>query len=203
MHSSSRPLRYIDLFAGCGGISLGLYNAGWQGLFAIEKGSMAFDTLKHNLIEKCDHFDWPSWLPVTEHDLTKVLKKYERELSKLEGTVDLVVGGPPCQGFSLAGRRNEKDKRNKLADSYIKFVKIVKPKTIFFENVKGFTVGFKKNNRRGKAYSTYVEEKLRELGYHISSGLLGFYFHLYRLYPQKPPPLPALCSCPYSPPQWL
>ena len=54
---------YIDLFAGCGGLSLGLYNAGWKGLFAIEKSPHAFETLKYNLIEKKRHFNWPEWLP--------------------------------------------------------------------------------------------------------------------------------------------
>ncbi len=111
---------------------------------------------------------------MTHHDITKFLSTYENELENLRGSVDLVVGGPPCQGFSFAGRRNEKDKRNKLAASYVKFVKIVKPKIVFFENVKGFTVGFKRSNGRGKAYSTYVEEKLQELGYHVSGDIVDF-----------------------------
>jgi DNA (cytosine-5)-methyltransferase 1 len=115
-------LRYIDIFAGCGGLSLGLHNAGWKGIFAIEKNRMAFITLKHNLIEKKDHFEWPSWLPVTEHDINEVLKNYKGELEKLRGNVDLVAGGPPCQGFSTAGRRDEHDERNNLVDSYIEFI---------------------------------------------------------------------------------
>ena len=88
-------LRYIDIFAGCGGLSLGLHNAGWKGIFAIEKNRMAFETLKHNLIKKRDHFEWPSWLPVTEHDVNEVLKNYRNELEKLKGNIDLVAGGPP------------------------------------------------------------------------------------------------------------
>jgi DNA (cytosine-5)-methyltransferase 1 len=174
MQAASQPPVYIDLFAGCGGISLGLCNAGWRGLFAIEKSPMAFSTLKHNLIDKENHFDWPPWLPVTEHNITSVLRKHVQELRKLENKVDLVAGGPPCQGFSLAGRRNEKDKRNTLAKSYIKFVKLVKPRMVFFENVKGFTIGFKKQNSRGKAYSEYVEEQLQKLGYKVMSGIIDF-----------------------------
>ena len=54
-------LTYIDLFAGCGGLSLGLHNAGWKGLFAIEKSPDAFATLKFNLIDNKKHFDWPTW----------------------------------------------------------------------------------------------------------------------------------------------
>ncbi|RZK26143.1 MAG: DNA cytosine methyltransferase, partial [Flavobacterium sp.] len=56
---------YIDLFAGCGGLSLGLHNAGWKGIFAIEKSPDAFNTLQYNLIDKKQHFEWPDWLPST------------------------------------------------------------------------------------------------------------------------------------------
>ncbi len=166
--------RYIDIFAGCGGLSLGLYNAGWRGIFAIEKNKMAFETLKHNLIDKKEHFDWPSWLPTSEHDINEVLSNYKDELGKLKGKVDLVAGGPPCQGFSLAGRRKENDHRNKLVDSYIEFIELVRPRMLFFENVKGFTVGFKKKNSRGKAYSDYVSGKLKELGYEIDAHIVDF-----------------------------
>lgn len=165
---------YIDIYAGCGGLSLGLYNAGWRGLFAIEKSKMAFETLKHNLIDKKRHFDWPSWLPVTEHDINEVLKNHKNELEKLNGKVDLVAGGPPCQGFSIAGRRNKNDERNKLVDSYIEFIGIVKPRILFFENVKGFTIGFKNKESRGEAYSNYVLRKLGELGYKVHAKIIDF-----------------------------
>lgn len=168
-----RP-KYIDLFAGCGGISLGLYNAGWQGLFAVEKSGMAFRTLKHNLIEKKNHFDWPTWLPMTAHDITKVLKKYELELMRLRGKVDLIVGGPPCQGFSLAGRRKKSDRRNSLAKSYVKFVKLVQPRMVFFENVAGFTIGFKEGESRCQAYSKFIERELAKLGYSVKSAIIDF-----------------------------
>ena len=98
--------QYIDIFAGCGGISLGLYNSGWKGLFAIEKDPMAFETLKYNLIDKKNHFKWPKWLPISNHDINEVLTNHSRSLRKLRGKVDLIVGGPPCQGFSMAGRRS-------------------------------------------------------------------------------------------------
>jgi len=65
---------YIDLFAGCGGMSLGLYNSGhWEGLFAIEKDKMAFETLKHNLIDKVDHFRWPKWLKQRHYSIATIL----------------------------------------------------------------------------------------------------------------------------------
>lgn len=166
---------YIDLFAGCGGMSLGLYNSGkWKGLFAIEKDPMAFETLKHNLIDKNDHFDWPNWFPKKEQDIKEVIKKYKSNLESLQGKIDLVVGGPPCQGFSMAGRRNESDVRNGLVKDYIKFVELVKPKVIFFENVKGFTQEFQKNKSKGKKYSHFVEEKLDKLGYDVKGKMIDF-----------------------------
>lgn len=170
----SKKHTYIDLFAGCGGISLGLYHAGWHGLFAVEKDQMAFGTLKHNLISKKDHFDWPEWLPQTENDIKEVMKNYRVELESLQGKVDLVVGGPPCQGFSMAGKRNEGDKRNKMIDAYVEFIRLVRPKILFFENVKGFTIGFKKKNSRGDAYSNYVTRALENLGYNVEAKIVDF-----------------------------
>jgi DNA (cytosine-5)-methyltransferase 1 len=167
-------LKYIDVFAGCGGVSLGFYNAGWRGLFALEKSEMAFETFKHNLIDRAEHFDWPSWLPKSEHDITCVLKKHGKELEKLRNSVDLVAGGPPCQGFSLAGRRDEKDERNELVNSYIEFVSLVRPRSLFFENVRGFTVGFRKGNSRGEAYSERVLKKLRDLEYRVKDEIVDF-----------------------------
>ena len=134
---------YIDIFAGCGGLSTGLLNAGWKGLFAIEKNADAFSTLKYNLIDNKEHFLWPTWLPVQECDINELLKEYEEELQSLQGKVTLVAGGPPCQGFSMAGKRDKNDQRNKLVKSYIKFIKLVLPEVIIFENVHGFTVYFK------------------------------------------------------------
>lgn len=165
---------YIDLFAGCGGASLGLFKAGWKGLFAIEKSEMAFETLKFNLIDNKNHFAWPAWLPQKPHNINTFLRKHKKELLGLEGKVTLLVGGPPCQGFSFAGRRNEKDKRNKLVNSYIRFVRIVRPRIIFFENVKGFTIKFKKNNSNGRVYSDYVVRRLGKLGYNVHAEIVNF-----------------------------
>ena len=165
---------YIDLFAGCGGLSLGLYNAGWKGLFAIEKSPDAFKTLKHNLIDNKNHFNWPTWLPKESIEIDKAIKLYKDNLEKLKNKVDLVAGGPPCQGFSMAGRRNENDQRNNLIKSYIDFIKIIKPKILFFENVKGFTMEFKKNKDKGKEYSSYVENALNRAGYYVKGELVNF-----------------------------
>jgi DNA (cytosine-5-)-methyltransferase len=165
----------IDLFAGCGGLSLGLYQAGWSGLFAIEKNPFAFETLKANLIDNKKHFNWPQWLPQTPHDINEVLKKYKVQLEGLRGKVDLVAGGPPCQGFSMAGKRVEDDIRNNLVFSYIKFIDLVRPKIILFENVKGFTYAFdKKKNGDAIPYSQKVIKGLKGLGYNVKPHIIDF-----------------------------
>jgi len=178
----TRKKTYIDLFAGCGGLSLGLYNSRlWKGKFAIEKNPDAYETLQYNLIEKKDHFDWPDWLPKQNHDINDVIKNHKDNLKSLRGEIDLVAGGPPCQGFSTAGRRIEGDSRNELIKSYIKFIRLVQPKIIFFENVKGFTQKFDKNKIKGKIYSEYVTNALEYdspkgdfLGYKVEGKLVDF-----------------------------
>jgi len=165
---------YIDIFAGCGGLSLGLHNAGWKGIFAIEKSSQAFNTLLYNLIDNKKHFDWVDWLPQKAHDINEVIENYSENLKKMQGKVTMIVGGPPCQGFSIAGQRNEKDERNTLINSYIDFVDLVKPNIIFFENVKGFTMEFRNNQQKGKKYSQIVISKLEEKGYNVHGELINF-----------------------------
>jgi DNA (cytosine-5)-methyltransferase 1 len=169
-----KEFRYVDLFAGCGGISLGLYNSGWKGIFAIEKDTMAFETLKYNLIEQRNHFKWPRWLPQKNYDILSFLKKYNKELKRLSGNVELIVGGPPCQGFSMAGRRRENDKRNNLFEAYLSFIDLIKPKALIFENVKGFTIGFNGKKGRGKAFSEEAKERLEKLGYDIEGQIVDF-----------------------------
>lgn len=170
-----QKVTYIDLFSGCGGLSLGLGNAGWHGLFAVEKDPMAFSTFKHNLIDgKHAHFDWPEWLPKEATTIQNLLEKYPEQLTALRGKVDLIAGGPPCQGFSLAGRRNAKDPRNKLSDEYIKMVEIVSPKYLLFENVRGFNASFKvpEGKKVKKPHSMIVKAKLEKLGYKVFTDFL-------------------------------
>ena len=172
--NSKHPV-VIDIFAGCGGLSLGLYQAGWKGLFAVEKNKNAFETLEFNLIESKKHFAWPSWLPQSNLDIIEVTQNYEQELLALRGNVDRGAGGPPCQGFSMAGKREEKDTRNQLVFSYIKFVDLVRPKLLLFENVKGFTYAFKKkDNPDAVPFSSIVIEKLREIGYDVEPQVIDF-----------------------------
>lgn len=165
----------IDLFAGCGGLSLGLYQAGWKGVFAIEKNPCAFETLRYNLIDGKKHFTWPDWLPVAPLDILEVNKSYKEQLRSLRGSVDLVAGGPPCQGFSMAGKRIEDDLRNQLVFSYIDFIDMVRPRLLLFENVKGFTYAFNKDkNPDAVPYSKIVIEKLQELGYDVQPQVIDF-----------------------------
>jgi len=162
---------YIDLFSGCGGFSLGLGNAGWKGVFAVEKDPMAFDTFRHNLIDgdKYNHFDWPEWLPKKATTIQALLEDYTDSLKAFKGKVDLIAGGPPCQGFSLAGRRNSSDPRNQLSEQYIKMVKIISPKYLVLENVRGFNAKFKdlEGKTEKQPYSMVVKAKLEKLGYKI------------------------------------
>lgn len=144
--SNTNPLPpcFVDVFAGCGGLSLGLMQAGWNGLFAIEHNADAFSTLQHNLIgeSKKFSFKWPEDLPQSTHDITTFVKKHTILLNKLRGSVDMMVGGPPCQGFSTAGRRDPNDPRNSLTKSYLKLVDKLRPKIVLIENVKGITANF-------------------------------------------------------------
>lgn len=161
-------LKYIDIFAGCGGLSLGLCNAGLKGIFAIEKNKDAFSTFNYNLIQKKSLFEWPDWLPISEFDINDLMKNYKANLESLAGKVQLVAGGPPCQGFSMAGKRKPNDQRNKLVTSYVKFIRIIKPEAIIFENVRGFTVKFTQEDGNEKKYSNYVINALKRAGYKIA-----------------------------------
>jgi DNA (cytosine-5)-methyltransferase 1 len=169
--------RFIDLFAGCGGLSLGLKSAGWQGVFAVEKTPDAFSTLKHNLIDKdiVSPFDWPEWLPCGPTTTSELIANYSSQLQGLRGSIDLIAGGPPCQGFSFAGRRNPNDPRNRLTEEYIQIVELVQPKFLLLENVKGFKSAFKQEENtpdKGKVYAEVVKEKLEAIGYRVSHKIL-------------------------------
>ena len=140
----TKPL-FVDVFAGCGGLSLGLKRAGWKGLFAIEKDSFAFDTLSTNFPsgDRPFSYDWPTSIEKRAWDIHELLSERREALAALAGKVDLLAGGPPCQGFSHAGRRRPDDPRNKLFEAYLELVKILRPRLVLVENVKGFKSDFK------------------------------------------------------------
>ncbi|MCO5183787.1 MAG: DNA cytosine methyltransferase [Anaerolineae bacterium] len=169
---------FADIFAGCGGLSLGLINAGWQGVFAIEKHPHAFETLKTNLMSpENEFFCWPEWLPRNPIDVSKFVTQYEEKLTSLKGKLTLLAGGPPCQGFSLAGERAHTDPRNLLVKEYIKVVSILEPRILLIENVQGFALAFKKNgNGKHKyiPYSDFVIKQLESLGYKAFHETINF-----------------------------
>ncbi|MEQ8354809.1 MAG: DNA cytosine methyltransferase [Kiloniellaceae bacterium] len=140
----SRPPIFIDAFAGCGGLSLGLMRAGWQCLFAIEKDKFAFETLKANFLQEDSRYrhDWPSWLPQAPLDINEFIENHQSKFARIRGRVDLLAGGPPCQGFSSAGKRNPRDPRNKLVNAYLKLVHALEPDMVLLENVRGITSSF-------------------------------------------------------------
>lgn len=176
MAGKEQRFEYIDLFSGCGGLALGMHLAGWKAHFAIEKSTDAFETLRYNLIERNNHFIWPNWLAQSTHDINDVLTLYEKDLKNLSGKVMLVTGGPPCQGFSMAGRRKEGDARNDLVNSYLRFIDLVAPNSLLFENVVGFTQPFNSwnGNQQGKNYSQYILDALRSRGYMVDAEMLDF-----------------------------
>jgi DNA (cytosine-5)-methyltransferase 1 len=169
---------FIDLFAGCGGLSLGLLNAGWKGHFAIEKHPDAFNTFLANLINGHRNFDWPSWLPKQAVSTSTLLKEYTEELRRCRGKIALIAGGPPCQGFSLAGRRIHSDPRNSLSDDYLTIVDLVRPRFLVIENVQGFDLPFRKHGvgpERERAHSEVIAARLRSLGYEAYGGLVDLH----------------------------
>lgn len=172
-------LTSIDLFAGCGGLSLGLHNAGWDGLFAIERDPMAFDTLHTNLVGPEAPYNayakWPDWVPQVPHDIDTFLgnSANKKRLRELRGAVTLVAGGPPCQGFSVGGARNGTDERNHLVHRLLEVVDLVRPKVALIENVEGITRAFRSRPREDAQESVAAEvvAGFKELGYEADFGI--------------------------------
>lgn len=140
---------FIDLFSGCGGLSLGLSLAGLSGRFAIERDAMAFGTFAANFLsgnKPAGNFNWPSWLERKAWDIEELLGAHKSDLTGLRGQIDVLAGGPPCQGFSFAGRRHEEDPRNLLFEKYVEVVKAIRPQALVLENVPGMKVIHRRRN---------------------------------------------------------
>lgn len=120
--AKNRKPTLIDLFAGCGGISAGFDMAGFESMFACDFWPPSCLTFKHNFPHRT-HFEGD----VKDLD--------EKKLSEFIGKVDVVAGGPPCQGFSFAGKQWVDDPRNRLFVEFIRIISIVKPKYVVMENV--------------------------------------------------------------------
>lgn len=153
----------IDLFAGCGGLSLGLSNSGFSPQFAVEAHGDAFQTYNSNLIQGTDLEEvWPCWLEKRPWHAEQILEMHSGQLASLRGKIDLIAGGPPCQGFSMNGLRRPDDPRSRMVEVYLDYVKTIRPRLVLLENVVGFR---SMKHRTGGTYSDYVERELEALGY--------------------------------------
>ena len=162
--------KYIDLFSGCGGLSLGLCTAGFQCVMAIESHRDAFETYRTNLIDTgIVGEEWPTWLEVEPYDLVHLVENHQEDLASLCGEIDLVAGGPPCQGFSMNGQRNPNDPRSLLVKTYLTVVEQIRPSLVLLENVHGF-VSMKDSD--GNTYVEVVQRRLDDLGYEVWDDVL-------------------------------
>jgi len=124
-HESS--LNVIDLFCGCGGMSKGLSDAGLNIVAGIDVWDKAVESYNNN-------FEHNAYC----EDLTKLSpEKFNELYNKENHEIDLVVGGPPCQSFSIAGKRDKNDPRNTLFMEYVKYLDYFNPKAFIMENVIG------------------------------------------------------------------
>lgn len=178
--------KYVDLFAGCGGLSLGLEKAGFELALAVEKSDMAAETFYHNFIGRISSdADWKAYsattTPVEEQakaglvvkELAAVLESKEVLANLKAMELDLVAGGPPCQGFSLAGRRNPNDVRNQLPWQFLEFIDAVQPKAVLIENVSGMTQNFRKHGKSSPFKELQLALADRGEGYVVQPLLLN------------------------------
>jgi DNA (cytosine-5)-methyltransferase 1 len=130
----------LSLFTGAGGLDIGFERAGYQVVGCVDNDPEACKTLRYNR---------PDW-PVFEGDI----RTFEPTV-----TADVVIGGPPCQGFSTAGKGDANDPRNFLWQEYFRVVQLLSPKAIVFENVAGMS------NARNQHHLEQLKGALCRLGY--------------------------------------
>ena len=155
-----KPVTYIDLFCGCGGFTLGLDRAGLKCLAAIDFNKEAIAVFQKNL----------SHVPhILDKDLTKFPASEMAKLLGPDNVVDVIVGGPPCQGFSTArqvdganhGKRLVEDRRRYLYQEFLRYTAFFRPKVFVMENVLGI------RSASGGKYFTRVQEEARDIGYRV------------------------------------
>ena len=177
--------KVIDLFSGCGGLSLGLEMAGFSLELAVEKSPMAAETYYHNFINKINsENEWSLYLTndieeqakhkLVVDDIKNVVNSKKIINTLKNKNIDLLVGGPPCQGFSLAGKRNPNDTRNQMPWFFLDMVKEIKPKAVIMENVVGINSKF---DDEREAPLFYFKSKLSSLGYVVQPVLLNAYHY--------------------------
>jgi DNA (cytosine-5)-methyltransferase 1 len=163
LHQSPKSkLTVVSTFAGGGGSSLGYSIAGFDERLAVEWDNHAVATFKKNI----------SGVNVYHGDITKLSRKECLDLSGLEeGELDVLDGSPPCQGFSLSGKRQLEDDRNQLFLAYAKLLDILKPRTFVMENVRGLVVG------KMKAVFSEIKSTLEACDYDVVAALLNTKFY--------------------------
>ena len=153
---------FIDLFSGAGGLSCGLVMAGWTPIGSVEIMEQAVSTYKYNFVDKKGFEENVETQDIRESDVKRHL--YDSVWGK---NIDLIVGGFPCQGFSMAGNRIVTDKRNTLYLDMLEIVDHLRPKVVVMENVPGL-----RSMLGGK-----VEEKIindfENIGYKINVTVLN------------------------------
>jgi DNA (cytosine-5)-methyltransferase 1 len=154
----------ISTFAGCGGSSLGYQMAGFHELLAVEWDQNAVDTFRLNFPD----------VPVYHGDIAKLTGAECMKLAGIEkGTLDVLDGSPPCQGFSTSGKRKFNDPRNSLFKEYARLLSGLQPKVFVMENVTGMVKGCMK-----QAYLTIINT-LRDCGYKAKGEVMNaMYFNV-------------------------
>ena len=153
----NEKLKFIDIFCGCGGLALGFKNAGYEFQMGIDNDKASLETLKSNFPQSI----------AAEYDLfdQKAVHEIKKDLKDI--FPDVIIGGPPCQGFSLTGPRKFNDPRNSLYISFINLVDTLRPKAFLIENVPGV-----RNLYNGKIFNE-IESRFNSLGYNVSSEILN------------------------------
>lgn len=152
----SRIRNVVDLFCGCGGLSYGLEQAGFKTILGIDNWKDALLTFEEN---------HPNARIINEDISDLNVEVIKKVIGKQK--IDVIVGGPPCQGFSLSGARNFYDERNRLYLDFIRIVEVLKPKAFIIENVPGLASLF------GGQVKDKIIQSFNSLGYQVSAQILN------------------------------
>lgn len=151
-HQIGNGPKAVSLFSGCGGLSYGVKAAGFQIVGSSEIYEGYRNIFNLNFLE----------VPPMSNDVRKITDSECMKITKREGQIDLMAGGPPCQGFSLAGKRNPEDARNALFYDYLRTANSIRPKVVLMENVRLLT---SMKNPDDKHITECVLEAFSEIGY--------------------------------------
>lgn len=155
-------IKGIALFSGCGGMTLGFEAAGVNLVGHVEIAQSANRIYAENFPKS----------KLLGEDICVITDKDLQEWKKEFGEIDIIVGGPPCQGFSLAGKRNPQDERNKLYTQYVRIVSIIRPKVFVMENVALMT---SMKDENGNLFINTIEKSFSEQGYVIVKKIVNAY----------------------------